>query len=141
MAVPRPITYSICSGSSAHGQFDSVVIENNPVVPGTNTTVYGYGILDKQITAGTWKLTGSYGGLRVLSKKGNLCEDSVVNLPLGSGHIYINGLTCPQPSGKVSVVEKAIFNFSPPAGTYSIKCQMYDQDNEEILCLNIAVPM
>ena len=68
-------------------------------------------------------------------------EDSTINLPLNSGNIYINGLNCPQEPGKVSVVEKAIFNIKPPMGTYSIECQMYDQDGEEILCMRIYVPM
>ena len=141
MATPGPITWQICSGSSAHGVMDSVDIINNPVVPGQNTTVIGYGKLDKAVTAGTWRLEGHYGGLKVLSKKGNLCEDSIVNLPLGSSKMFINGLTCPTPEGKVSVVEKAMFNYQPPSGTYHIKCRMYDQDSEEILCLNIDVPM
>ena len=142
LAAPGPITWSMCSKAGAHGSFDSVEIENNPVVPGQNTTVYGYGSIDKTVTEGAyWKMTASFKGLKVFSKKGNLCEDSTVKLPLGSGAIYINGLTCPQEAGKVSVVEKAIFNFTPPTGVYSIKCEMFDQDSEQILCLNINVPM
>ena len=141
MAAPGPITWKICSGEKAHGVLDSVEIINNPVVPGQNTTVFGYGMLDKDLTSGTWTLSGYFKGLKVLSKKGNLCQDSTINLPLNSGKIYINGLTCPTSAGKVSVVEKAIFNYKPPTGVYSIKCQMFDQDKEEVLCLNIDVPM
>ena len=142
MATPGPITWSICSGEEAHGLFDSVEIINNPVIPGQNTTVYGYGKLDKEVTEGaTWKLTASYQGIKVMSESGNLCEDSTVTLPLRSGYMYINGLTCPQAAGKVSVVEKAIFNYKPPTGTYDVKCMMYDQDGEEILCLDINIPM
>ena len=141
MAAPGPITWKICSGEKAHGVLDSVEIINNPVVPGQNTTVFGYGMLDKDLTSGTWTLSGYFKGLKVLSKKGNLCQDSTINLPLNSGKSYINGLTCPTPAGKVSVVEKAIFNYKPPTGVYSIKCQMFDQDKEEVLCLNIDVPM
>ena len=117
-------------------------IINNPVVPKENTTVYGYGKVDKTITEGAvWKLTASYMGVQMVEEKGSLCEDSTINLPLNSGNTYINGLNCPQEPGKVSVVEKAIFNIKPPMGTYSIECQMYDQDGEEILCMRIYVPM
>ena len=111
-------------------------------MPKENTTVYGYGKIDKQITDGAyWILTASYMGVKMVYEKGSLCQDSTINLPLKSGHIYINGLTCPQEPGKVSVVEKAIFNMKPPAGIYNILVEMYDQDSEEILCLNIDVPM
>ena len=142
LASPGPITWELCSGPLAHGYFDSVEIINNPVVPKENTTVYGYGKVDKTITEGAvWKLTASYMGVQMVEEKGSLCEDSTINLPLNSGNIYINGLNCPQEPGKVSVVEKAIFNIKPPMGTYSIECQMYDQDGEEILCMRIYVPM
>ena len=141
LAAPRPISWEICSGDHAHGELKSVEIVNNPVVPGQNTTVYGVGTLDKAVTSGTWYLEGRYLGIKLLTRSGDLCSNSVVDLPFGSGHIYINGLQCPTNPGRVKVEQKALFNYQPPIGTYSIKCKMMDQDNEEILCLDIDVPM
>ena len=142
LATPGPITWTVCSGENAHGKIDSVDIDPNPVVPFTNTTAYGKGSLDKRITEGaTWKMTGSYKGIPVLKKSGNLCEDSVVNLPLKSGNIFIEGLKCPQEPGTLKVVEKALFKVNPPSGVYKIDVTFTDQDNEEILCLAIDVPM
>lgn len=118
-----------------------VMIINNPVVPGQNTTVIGLGTLDKTVTSGKWSMTGSYMGLPVLHKSGDLCSDSVVDLPFRTGSIYINGLTCPTAAGTVQVEQKAIFFKSPPPGKYSIRCKMVDQDDEPILCLDITIPM
>ena len=135
------ITWKVCDDSYYHGQMSKVMIINNPVIPGQNTTVIGSGTLDKAVTSGKWSMTGSYMGLPVLHKSGDLCSDSVVDLPFRTGSIYINGLTCPTPAGTVQVEQKAIFYQSPPPGKYSIRCKMVDQDDEPILCLDITIPM
>ncbi|KAK8807348.1 hypothetical protein WA158_004107 [Blastocystis sp. Blastoise] len=141
-AAPGPITWKVCSGSNAHGSLDSVEINPNPVVPFVNTTAHGFGLIDKRVTQGsTWKLSGSYRNIPVLKKTGDLCSDSVIDLPFKSGAIYIQGLSCPQEAGKLDVIEKALFNVNPPSGTYKIDVTMLDQDQEEILCLEISVPM
>lgn len=101
----------------------------------------GYGYLDKEITGGRWSLTGSYLGVPVLYKSGDLCSDSVIDLPFRSGSIYVNGLTCPTPWGVIQVEQKAIFYQSPPPGEYSIRCKMFDQDDEPLMCLDITIPM
>ena len=140
-AEPGLISWKICDDQKYHGEITRVAIINNPVVPGQNTTVIGFGNLDKTITSGKWSLTGYFLGLPVLYKNGDLCTDSVVDLPFRSGSIYINGLTCPTTAGTVQVEQKAIFYQSPPPGKYSIRCKMIDQDDEPVLCLDITIPM
>lgn len=141
IAEPGIITWQVCDDYEYHGHISKVGIINNPVVPGQNTTVIGYGYLDKEVTNGTWSLTGSYMGVPMVHASGNLCSDSVIDLPLKSGSIYINGLTCPTPWGVIQVEQKAIFFQIPPAGTYSIRCKMHDQDDEPLMCLDITIPM
>ena len=140
MADPGLITWKVCDDSYYHGHIEKVAIVNNPVVP-QNTTVIALGSLDKNITSGSWGFTASFAGIPVLHKEGDLCSDSVVELPLRSGAMYISGLNCPVNVGTVQVEQKAIFYQSPPPGKYSIRCKMVDQDNEPILCLDITIPM
>ena len=47
----------------------------------------------------TWKLSASFNRITVYWKNGSLCEDATLNLPFGTGHIFIHGLTCPQVLG------------------------------------------
>ena len=141
IAEPGLITWQVCDDSYYHGRITKVGIINNPVVPGLNTTVVAYGFLDKDVTSGRWSLTGSYMGVPVIHKSGDLCSDSVIDLPFRSGSIYVNGLTCPTSFGYIQVEQKAIFFQSPPSGEYSIRCKMFDQDDEPILCLDITIPM
>ena len=135
------ITWETCSGEGAHGRIANVTIQNNPVSPGSNTTVFALGFLDKPVTKGKWQLVGSFMGIPLLHKAGYLCEDVVIDLPFNSGQIYVFGLDCPTEAGMVEVMEKAIFYNTPPSGLYNIKCTMTDQDSEEILCLSIDIPM
>ena len=73
------------------------MISPNPVQPKVVTVVNATGTLSKTINKGaTWKLSASFNKLTVLWKNGDLCEDSVINLPFWTGHIYITGLKCPQ---------------------------------------------
>ena len=83
--------------SEKYVQDIEVSISPNPVQPKVVTVVNATGTLSKTINKGaTWKLSASYNKLTVLWKNGDLCEDSVINLPFWTGHIYITGLKCPQ---------------------------------------------
>lgn len=140
-AEPGYITWGSCSSPGAHGNLTSATFINNPVVPGLNTTVIAWGTLDKTITSGTWTLTGAYSSMPLFHASGDLCTDSVIELPLRSGAIYVTGLNCPQSSGLLQIEQKALFYYAPPSGYYFIHCEMKDQDEEEVLCLDITIPM
>ena len=46
-----------------------------------------------------------------------------------------------QEKGQVTIQESAGFSVTPLSGVYGIHAEMFDENQDQILCLDIEVPM
>jgi len=51
----------------------------------------------------------------VCRQSGSVCKDSYIDLPLGLGTVYVEGLACPVAPGTLSLTETAYIAKSPPS--------------------------
>merc|ERR1712195_259428 len=80
----------------------SALTPDSITVPGSSTIV-GSAVLDADQTSAHFSLKVKKGIIPFVSGKGNLCEDTTINLPLGAGSFTVKGLTCPIKAGNVDL--------------------------------------
>jgi len=95
------LTYTDCGSSTTHAKITDLS-PSTIDVPG-KATVVGSGSLDSDQTGAHFTLKVKKGILPLVSGKGNICEDTKINLPLGAGSFTVKGLDCPAKAGQVAV--------------------------------------
>merc|ERR1712166_806627 len=111
-------------------------------VPGSSTIV-GSAVLDADQTSAHFSLKFKKGIIPFVSGKGNLCEDTTINLPLGAGSFTVKGLTCPIKAGNVdvevdlSLLSSDVFEDGENS-LLSIKIDANaDDTGDQVICLNV----
>jgi len=133
---PTPATWRDCSGPDSIGKVQKVSFDPAQPAPNRNFTISASGTLSKEITKGTYSLVISYMGLPILNHNGDVCKNEVIQLPLGMGQIFAQGLRCPQAPGAISLSEVSVLK-STPGGAYVITLKSKDQDGKDALCLEV----
>jgi len=132
------LTWSDCGDASTHGK--TTEIQPTSLVLGVDTAISGSGDVDKQISGGTFDLHLTAGGGLINSHfKGNNCEASSYNLPLGIGSLSWDGLACPVAVGDVKLGLHAKLSSNLPASLAKshIELKALDQDGDAALCVDI----
>ena len=134
-------TWKDCSSAAAHGKITSLTITPPQPAKGQNFTVAGSGKVDKAINSGKFHVQVQYNGISVFSTDGDSCKDTTLNLPLGLGEVWVQGIKCPLAVGPVTLSETIFIGTSAPSGNFVATFSAKDQDGEEDLCvqLNFAV--
>merc|ERR1712166_1711643 len=130
-----------CGSSSTHGKINALS-PDSITVPGSSTIV-GSGVLDADQTSAHFSLKVKKGIIPFVSGKGNLCEDTTINLPLGAGSFTVKGLTCPIKAGNVdlevdlSLLSSDVFEDGDNS-LLSIKIDANaDDTGDQVICLNV----
>jgi len=134
------LTYKDCGSSSTHAKITSLVPDTIDV-PG-KATVVGSGSLDADQTSAHFELKVKKGILPFVSGKGNICEDTTINLPLGAGSFTVKGIDCPAKAGDVSVeVDLDIASSLFEEGDNSLLTIHIDANaddtGDQVICLDI----
>eukprot|EP01029_Cantina_marsupialis_P028275 TRINITY_DN775947_c0_g1_i1.p1 TRINITY_DN775947_c0_g1~~TRINITY_DN775947_c0_g1_i1.p1 ORF type:complete len:161 (+),score=25.47 TRINITY_DN775947_c0_g1_i1:107-589(+) len=136
------MSYEICSSKSAPTKLTAVTIDPNPMEYAKNTTVTLTGELMTTIDQGAYfEMKIYYQGFRVSQRKGSICQNSVISMPFGVGHVYVNGLSCPQQPGKLNLVEKASMEIHPVKGKYGIRLEVFNSDGTQLACATLKMPI
>jgi C1A family cysteine protease len=134
------LSFKDCGSSSTHGKINSLSPDSIQV-PGKSTVV-GTGSLDADQTSASFSLKVKKGIIPFLSGKGNLCEDTVINLPLGAGSFTVKAMSCPVKAGDVSVevdldLASSLFEDGENSlATIHIDANA-DDTGDQVLCLDI----
>jgi cathepsin L len=137
------LSYTDCGSASTHAK----ITDLSPAtidVPG-KATVVGSGALDSDQTGAHFTLKVKKGILPLVSGKGNICEDTTINLPLGAGSFTVKGLDCPAKQGDVAVeVDLDILSsdfFKSEDGENSLVSihieANADDTGDQVICLDI----
>lgn len=121
-----PVPYTDCSGGNAHVKISSITANPFPPVKGQDITISAVGALDEQVTAATYSLVVTYLGIQLLSQTGDLCHLSP-------------SFTCPQNAGAIAVNDTVNIPSIAPSGSYDIHINASDQNNQQLLCVDVAV--
>jgi len=95
------LTFKDCGSSSTHAKINALTPDSIEV-PG-KASIVGSGVLDTDQTSAHFSLKVKKGIIPFVSGKGNICEDTTINLPLGTGSFTVKGLDCPIKAGNVDV--------------------------------------
>jgi len=95
------LTYKDCGSSSTHAKITALK-PDSVEVPG-KVSIVGSGALDSDQTTAHFSLKVKKGIIPFVSGKGNICEDTTINLPLGAGSFTVKGLECPIKAGNVDI--------------------------------------
>ena len=95
------LTYKDCGSSSTHAKITALQPDYIEV-PG-KATIVGSGVLDSDQTGAHFTLKVKKGFMPFVSDKGNICEDTTIKLPLGTGSFTVKGLDCPVKAGNIDV--------------------------------------
>jgi len=139
--VGSTINVKDCSSSSAHVKNLKWDISPSSPKKGDTVTLTGSGDLDEGVTAGTYTLTAKFDGIKVLDHTHSVCGSDTIALPMGLGNINVNGLTCPEAKGTVSLKESIPIPASAPSGTITANFKATDSDGNELLCLEVDVSL
>ena len=100
-AAPVKLTWSDCGTAKTHGKINDLT-PSTIQVPGASALV-GSGVVDSHQISASFKFTAKNLGIHFVSGKGSICEDTTINLPLGTGSVTIKGIPCPHEAGDVAV--------------------------------------
>merc|ERR1719327_2081697 len=116
-----------------HGKVIPVTgLKPNTITLGQNTEVTGSGSVDEDVSGGSFTVD-------LKAFNGDICKSSTFNLPLNSGSITWEGLSCPQKAGAVSVPTKIELSASLPASLAraEIKISGKSTSGDDLLCMDI----
>lgn len=117
-----------CGTSADHLSISSLTISPATLAEGQQFTVALSGSLNEQLTGGSVSLSVKFLGIQVYSATVDVCQ-------LASQA----GLSCPLPSGPVSISKSAIMPSAAPRGTYTGEIKVTDQNGEEVSCISFRM--
>jgi len=134
------LTYKDCGSSSTHAKITGLKPDSIEV-PG-KASVVGSGDLDSDQTSAHFTLKVKKAGIPFVSGKGNICEDTTIKLPLGTGSFTVKGLDCPIKAGNVDVeVDLDILSNLFEDGENSLLSIHIDADaddtGDQVICLDV----
>merc|ERR1711964_697478 len=129
-----------CGHGSTHAKVNALKPDSIQV-PGKSTIV-GSGVLDADQTSAHFTLRAHKGPFTLLSGKGNICEDTTINFPFGTGHVTVKGLDCPVKAGDLDVeVDLSLFSDMFEDGENSLLSihieANADDTGDQVICLNV----
>jgi len=123
--VAADFTWSSCASPDAKAKVQTVTLNPDPIVRGQDVAVELYGELEEIVTGGTAKISISYMGFEVYSRQENNCD--VLDCPIHSGPL----------NASFTVEGSAIPSYAP-AGQYTGRSVIQDQNGEELVCLDLS---
>lgn len=117
MAAPAPFTN--CADSGAHFRVDSVDITPQPLVPGKKVSISVRGLLDEQLTGGSYTADVRYMGVSVLDWTGPISDL----------------ITLPAPAGPATMAASMKVPREAPEGSYELRFAAVDQNSAALTCL------
>lgn len=123
--------------------FDSLVLNPQSPERGRTISLFGKGDVKEDITEGNLKLTVKLAGMQVFGHQSKACGNTSVPLPLGLGHIYVYGLTCPIKQGATAELEANVtLPIIAPGGNYQVELSATDSsDSKSLFCIQIALEL
>lgn len=123
--------------------FDSLVVNPQSPERGRTISLFGKGDVKEDITEGNLKLTVKLAGMQVFGHQSKACGNTSVPLPLGLGHIYVYGLTCPIKQGATAELEANVtLPIIAPGGNYQVELSATDSsDSKSLFCIQIALEL
>jgi hypothetical protein len=134
------LSYKDCGSSHTHAKITGLKPDSINV-PG-KANVVGSGKLDSDQKSAKFNMKVKKAGATFVSGKGSLCEDTTINLPLGSGSVKVKGLDCPIKAGNVKVeVDLDILSNMFEDGENSLLSIHIDANNDDtgdqVICLDV----
>jgi hypothetical protein len=118
--VPSPVPFSTCEA----GTFTVTSVDTTPFPPvrGKSVKIVASGTLAEQITAGTFEVDVSLGGITLLKNSGDICKFSA-------------DVKCPTAPGALTVSYNMDVPIIAPNGQYVIKFKGVQQDGKTAFCV------
>jgi len=94
-----------------------------PPVKEQNFKLTTFGVANKAIADGKYKIVSKFSGIEVDKKEGNFCE--------------FGDVACPTPAGEISIANEGVLPSSAPAGNYVLKTSATNGAGETIFCYTV----
>jgi len=137
LCMPRDLTqsnkgdiWSICGPNSDHLHVKTVSITPDPPAIGQDLTVQIQGTLDETIVSGTVHLElAVFRTIILVNTTYSLCT------------LISKFMSCPLKQGAVNIKVQATIPSEAPAGPYTGKVHVYDQNDSEVICVDLKFTM
>ena len=125
---------------SAHvSDIEFTITPSGEAYPGDLVVVDGSGVVDSDVTGGSYSFEMESLGLNIFSHTGPLCGDDFFELPLGLGNATVNLLECPEKEGdRVNLGINVALIANPPTDVFCA-IRAYQQGKEEMITFDLNV--
>lgn len=111
-----------CKGTSGNVEFTDLTISPKSPIRGQPIHFQGMGTLKEEFKSASFHLDVKMAGMSVFGHDGNMCGKSSIPLPLGLGHINIDGFACPASTGAFQPLQiDVILPSIAPSAEYKIE--------------------
>lgn len=131
------LTWKDCGDASTHGKVSG--LKPDEFETGAETHMDGSGTITEEFSGGTFEADVSMGPFIKKVYKGDICKQEKFDMPMGLGHLTLDGLSCPVKPGPVTVGSDIYLTGKIPAALARATIQMKGTatNGDKLLCLEV----
>lgn len=118
----------------------SVVFNPDPPLVDQNFSMIGRGVVNEEVTAGSFSAEITVFGIHVATETGDICHPDTIAFPNNYGYLYFMGIDCPLARGPMDVsIIGMISSSTPDVRHIGVKFTVKDQNSAELICIDLTM--